>query len=372
MQNVGKTLIIGLFVVGLAGAVGYSAWNKKATEEAKSSVEQTKNNKVVLNGIITSEKESFLKDERVKKIFQDNNLEVNFERWTSDKIVTAQTVKDFGASGDFVFPSGVQASDKIKQTIKGAQAYNMFYSPMVIATWTPIVNILEANNLIKTGAQYKSLDMEKFFPLMSNKIKWKELKQSESYPVNKNVLIYTSDSRFSNSSKMFIALAGYVYNKSDVVTTDAQADAVIPKIKQLMDSQGSRESSSINLFMDYTSVGIGKAPLIFVYESQIAEYAIKNKGLNAEMAFIYPSPTLFTKHVLITFNEKSQRLVDLLSNNEELKKIAADYGFRFTGNNSLIEKAKSVGVNIPVSLVDVVDPPSFDVLEKIIQAVETK
>ena len=40
MQNVGKTLIIGLFVVGLAGAVGYSAWNKKTTEEAKSSVGQ--------------------------------------------------------------------------------------------------------------------------------------------------------------------------------------------------------------------------------------------------------------------------------------------------------------------------------------------
>lgn len=372
MENIGKKIVLALFVICLIGAIGYSYWDKQKNKSQQEQAETVKSQRVVLNGIITSEKESFFKDERVKKIFENNNIEFNFERWTSDKIVQAKTVADFGKSNDFVFPSGVQVSDKMKQTIKGAQAYNIFYSPMVIATWTPIVGILDANGLLKTKGEYKALDMEKFFPLMSNKTKWKDMKQSDAYPVNKNVLIYTSDARFSNSSKMFIALAGYIYNKGDVVTTEEGAEQVIPRIKQLMDAQGSRESSSINLFTDYTSVGIGKTPLIFVYESQMVEYAVKNKGLTNGMEILYPSPTLFTKHVLITFNDKSQKLIDLFNTNEELKKVASDYGFRFSGNNVLVEKAKAVGVKIPVSVVDAIDPPSFDVLEKMIQAVEQK
>lgn len=372
MQNLGKNIVIGLFVTGLVGSLGYSIWNKQKDSSEKAQVEQIKSQKIVLNGIITSEKESFFKDERVQKIFQDHNMEVNYERWTSAKIAQAKNVSEFGKYNDFVFPPGVQTTDKVKQTIKGAQAYNIFYSPMVIATWKPIVNILNANGMVQNKTGYQTLNMEKFFPLMQNKVKWKDLKNSDDYPVNKTVLIYTSDARYSNSSKMFIALASYVYNNNEVVTDDVQTDKVIPQIKKLMEAQGHRESSSTNLFTDYTSIGMGKTPLIFVYENEFVEYAIKNKGTAKDMSLLYPSPTLFTKHTMITFNDKAQKLTDLLSNNEEIKKIAAEYGFRFAGNNQLVEKAKAVGVEVPATVVEVVDPPSFDILEKMVNEVETK
>lgn len=221
-------------------------------------------------------------------------LQVNYERWPSGKIAQVKDPKEFGQYSDFAFPSGVQTSDKIKQSIKGSQAYNIFYSPMVIATWKPIVDIMSANNLLIKTPQYSALDMDKFLNLMTSKTKWKELKGSESYPVNKVALIYTSDSRYSNASKMYMALTSYMMNNHEVVSTAEQADKIIPRIKQMMQSQGNRESSSTNLFTDYTSVGMGKAPMIFVYESEFIEAAIKSGKVDPRMQLLYPSPTLFT------------------------------------------------------------------------------
>ena len=81
------------------------------------------------------------------------------------------------------------------------------------------------------------------------------------------MLISTSDARFSNSSKMYMGLTSYIYNQNEIIQTQEQADKIIPNIKQMMASQGNRESSSTNLFTDYNSIGMGKAPMIFVYES---------------------------------------------------------------------------------------------------------
>ena len=90
------------------------------------------------------------------------------------------------------------------------------------------------------------------------------------------------------------------------------------------------------------------------------------------MKLVYPTPTMFTKHVLIGFNPKAQKIVDILTNNAEIKKVAADYEFRFAGNNELVNKAKTVGVDVPETVIDVIDPPSFDTLEYIVNQIETK
>lgn len=78
------------------------------------------------------------------------------------------------------------------------------------------------------------------------------------------------------------------------------------------------------------------------------------------------------KHVLVGFNPKAQQLVDVLNNDAELKQLAAEYGFRFTGNNDLVKKANSAGINIPETVFDVIDPPTFDILEYIANQVESK
>ena len=368
MNGIVKGGVVGVFVLLLAGAIGYSAMQKHSGSAAS----VVSSDKLVINGVITSEKETFFKDPRFIKLAADNGIEVNVENWTSDKIIQVKTQDGFGKYNDFVFPSTVQVSDKVKATFKGSQADTIFYSPMVVATRTPIVNLLDKNGLLSTHGTYKALDMAKFLNVMSAKTKWNALKDNTEYPVNKNILIYTSNAKRSGSSKMFIALASYLYNNSDIVNTPEQEQEVVPKIRKLMEAQGYRESSSADLFNDYVSIGMGKAPMIFCYESQMVELAVKTHGLQDQMQILYPSPTIFSKHVMVSLDSKGQKLMDFLSSNEDVKKIAAEYGFRVTGGVHLVQTGKTIGLDLPATVVDVVDAPSFEVLEDMVNQVETQ
>lgn len=364
MNTTIKSLVLAGFVV-LVGLAGYSAWDKNSKDSAASALTE-------VSGIITSEKETFLTDPDFVKLLAANGFVMNNQRWTSDQILAVKDKAGFGKYSDFVFPSSNQVSDKVKQSFKGAQATTILYSPMVIATRTPIVNILDANGFLIQKGSYKALDMNKFLPAMEQKTKWSSLKQNTDYSVNKNILISTSDSRRSGSSKMFISLSSYILNGNEVIQSQGAAQNVIPKIKNLMSAQGYRESSSADLFNDYVSVGMGKAPMIFVYESQMVELAVKNGGLKDQMQILYPSPTIFSKHVMVSLSPNGEKLMNFLANNENVKKIAAKYGFRITGGNHLMDVAKTVNLSLPQTIVDVVEQPDLEVQDLLVNEVEAK
>ncbi len=363
------TIIAALVVI-----IGTITWGvmSRNSDTAGDSANGTTNSKLVeIKGLITSEKESLFRDPEFIAALEAEGLKVSVERWTSAKIADTKDVAAFGEFSDFVFPSGVQTSDKVRKNIPKAQLYNVFYSPMIVASWKPIVQILETKGLVKDRGDHKILDMEKFYDLSAKRVKWKDMPGADTlYPVNKNVLIYTSDVKTSNASKMYLGLASYIYNGSDVVQTPEQVSKVAPRLKQIMSAQGHRELSSTNLFADYTSIGMGKTPMVFLYESELIEYAVKNSGLAPDMAILYTSPTIYTKHAIVAFNPKTQALVNALQNNPKIKTIAARYGFRFSGNNTLPEFAKTYKINLAQNLVDVIDPPSFDMLEEIITQTE--
>lgn len=358
-----KVVFIALFAILLGGALWFSSTKDGGPIGLK--------NDVVLKGIITSEKENFLRDSRVQEIFKKNSLEVQYTRMSSGKIAQAKTSAEL-EEADFVFPSGIQTSEKVRTNFKNSQAYNIFYSPMVIATWNPIVDILRKNGVTKKVGDYEAIDMEAFMKLAESGTRWKELKGSEAYPINKVVLIYSSDARFSNAAKMYLTLNSYILNGNNVVASNADVDKVIPTVKKIIEAQGNRESSSTNMMSDYMSIGRGKVPMMFAYESEFLEQAFKNNGLGKDMKLMYPTPTVFTKHVLVALNPKAQVMVDLFKGNAELKKIALEYGFRFEGDTGIAAKAKSVGVDIPEVVVDVIDPPNYDVLDYMSELVEKK
>lgn len=353
--------------VVVCGSVLAGALYLSSTKDGGLSLKKT----VAIKGVITSEKENFFRDERVQKIFADNNLDIQVVRMASGNIAQAKTAEELQNS-DFIFPSGIQTSDKVKTNFKSSQAYNIFYSPMVIATWTPIVDILKQNSLIKKTSQYEALDLAKFMNLAENGTRWKDLKVSQDYSVNKVVLISSTDSRYSNAAKMYVALNSYILNDGNMVSKSQDVDKVMPTLKKIIQAQGNRESSSTNMMSDYMSIGRGKVPMMFAYESEFLENVFKNNGLKKDMTLLYPTPTVFTKHVMVLLNPKAQALVDLFKSNAELKKIASEYGFRFEGESDIVQKAKASGVSIPDTLVDVIDPPDYDILDEMAKKVEEK
>ena len=111
--------------------------------------------------------------------------------------------------------------------------------------------------------------------------------------------------------------------------------------------------------------------MVMIYESQFLHEAAKvDSAINDDMVLLYPEPTLFTKHVLVPFNDKGTRLGEALKNDETLQKIATEYGLR-TDNIKLFKNfIKTSKLSVPSSLVNVIDAPTFEVLENMIQMIE--
>jgi hypothetical protein len=135
----------------------------------------------------------------------------------SREIATKFDLKDY----DFAFPAGVPAAKNIRRETNIAKSYSVFFTPMTIASWKRIVKILETNDIArqKEGVYYV-IDMARLLNLVKERKRWNELPSSESFPVGRAVLVNSTDVRKSNSAAMYLSLASYVYNGSNVVTNN--------------------------------------------------------------------------------------------------------------------------------------------------------
>ena len=324
-----------------------------------------------LSGLITVEVESYFQDPRVQKVLADNGFKLSIKRIGS-RDMAAKVVP--GQMPDFFFPSGVVAANQIVDAAKKANlstaVYSPIYTPLVIASWKPVAQVLQANGMAtSTPEGVWRVDTAKLTQTMLDKKRWNELKGSQAYDVGKAVLVSTTDVRKSNSAAMYLALTTYTLNGSEVVSDMDMANKMALKVSGLFKRQGYQENYVNGNFDDYISIGMGKSPLAFVYESQMLSYALARKGLGPEMVMFYPQPTLFNKVQLVANNESSKRLGELLSGNAELQRLAAEFGFRTADGSSFLAAAKSVSFPVEPTLTQVVDPPSFDIMAEMINVI---
>jgi hypothetical protein len=255
------------------------------------------------------------------------------------------------------------------------QSTTTFFTPMVVASWRPVVQVLEANGIVqKRNNAYYIVDMMKLLDWMEAGRRWRDIPGNTQYTVGKSVLVSTTDVRKSNSAAMYLALVSYLANGRDVVQDDAQVQKVMPFVAKLFLKQGYQEASSAGPFEDYVSMGPGKAPLVMIYESQFIEYLAKTPvaARNPDMVLLYPEPTVYTKHMLVPLNDKGRRLGDALANDAELQRLAVEYGFRVANPALFHEVNAQRGIDVPDNLLDVIDPPAYEVLEKMITGIETR
>lgn len=139
-------------------------------------------------------------------------------------------------------------------------------------------------------------------------------------------------------------LASYVLNGNRIVQSDAEITTLAGDLEALFLSQGFTEYSSEVPFEDYLVMGMGKAPLVMIYEAQfLAQAAATNSPITDQMVLLYPQPTIFTKHILVPFTANGEKLGELLSTNDELQKIAIEYGLR--NRNATIFRSLSLNTN---------------------------
>jgi hypothetical protein len=87
------------------------------------------------------------------------------------------------------------------------------------------------------------------------------------------------------------------------------------------------------------------------------------------MVLMYPQPTIFTERQYIPLTDGAKHLGEALGNDEALQKIAVRYGFRTRNPAAFQAFVKENKLPVPDHFVEVVNPPSFEVMEALIQAV---
>jgi hypothetical protein len=326
---------------------------------------------VELTGFIALDVEPYFKDPRVIQALASHKIKVTATR-VGSRDMAAKVVP--GAMPDFFFPSGVVAANQIGDAAKTAKVstaiYSPFYTPMVIASWTPVAKVLAANGVAQEmSPKVWNVDFAKLTQLMLDKKRWKDLKESQLYPVGKSVLVSTTDVRKSNSAAMYLALTSYAINGGDIVTDKATAQKVAQRSAELFKRQGYQENYVNGNFDDYASIGMGKTPMAFIYENQLVSYALQKKGIGADMVLLYPQPTIFNKVVFVSTSERAKALGELLANDAELQRIAVDYGFRIGDSAYFAQTVKPTGLAIEERITQVIDPPSFDTMAEMIEVI---
>jgi hypothetical protein len=354
----------------LLAAVGAGIWysNREVAQQASAQLELSK--QATLRGVIGSEKEAFFADPRVQQALAKHGLTVNVEKAGSRVIATRYEPKQY----DFGFPSGAPAGNQLKALAKSSNVHTPFYTPIVVASWKPIAEILVSNGVAQRHANgYYELDLKALLAMSDKGLRWRDLKGSSAFATGKAVLLASTDVRSSNSAAMYLALASYLANGEQVVQSAEDVNRVLPMVAPLFLRQGFQEASSAGPFEDYLALGMGKAPLLVAYESQMIEFWLKHPDkAKGDMVLMYPRPTVYSKHVLVPFSANGARLGHALESDAALRELAHQHGYRTGGERKGPELWRDKGLQAPEVLVDVIEPPSHEWLDRMIQSIEQR
>jgi hypothetical protein len=361
-KAIGPLLAV-LLLVGVAIAINFSIRDRKESEVSSKRAAS----RITVKVLTGSEKEKFLTDPELAKVLDAEGIQVMVQKAGSREIATRPDLKTF----DVAFPAGAHAAIKIAQTTGSKRTYATFYTPMCVASWKQLIPVLEASSLVsrKDGA-YFIVDMAKLLAMMQKGTRWKDLPGNTVYAVGKSILVSSTDVRKSNSGGMYLALAAYLANGNNVVDNEADADKVAGSMVGLFSKQGFQESSSAGPFEDYTSMGIGKAPLVMIYEQQFLEYMLSHANPNPDMVLLYPEPTILSKHTLVALTDNGDRFAQVMISNPKVASIAQRFGFRTQDSTDLFNAVAQKKFAIPHTILDVIDPPSYDILEKLIGRID--
>ncbi|CAN5322083.1 hypothetical protein BH09ACT6_BH09ACT6_03220 [soil metagenome] len=328
---------------------------------------------VTVTGVIGSEKKAFFDDPQVKAIFAEKGLDVQVTTAGSRQIATSVDLSGV----DFVFPSSAPAAEKIKREKNVSTTFSPFYSPMAIATFKPIVQLLSAAGMAsQDSAGTWHLNLAAYLKAVASGTRWNQLPGADTlYNSTRSLLVSSTDVRQSNSAAMYLAMSSYVANNDSIVSTPAAQAAVIDQMAALFLEQGFSASSSEAPFDDYLSQGIGSKPMVMVYEAQYLGRQMSTTGSNAitaDMVMMYPDPTVLSKHTVVPLTANGTTVGQLLQDDPRLAKLAAEYGFRPADPLVFATALTEHGIAVPPNPVNVVEPPSYETLESMIAEISSR
>ena len=137
-QNPRRIAAIGLAILLIVG-VGYGILSS-----ARDALGPTP---VALHGLIGSEKAAVLPGSASRRARSSAAASTSRCRTAGSRQIAAADL----SKEDFAFPAGVPAAEKIRRDHAGSNAFVPFFTPMAIATWKPIVDLLTAAGVVHSA-----------------------------------------------------------------------------------------------------------------------------------------------------------------------------------------------------------------------------
>ncbi|MFJ8084218.1 substrate-binding domain-containing protein [Streptomyces sp. NPDC096205] len=313
-------------ILGIVLAVLLAGGVVVAVVAGQNGEEQSTATKTV-RAVIGSEKAEFFADPRVVDALAAKGYTVEAETsgsWAMDGL----ELKGY----DLAFPSSRAPADElakkrgIRQTLP-----RPFYSPLVVVAHENAAQVLAGNGLaeLEKGTRRGVLKMGAYLDAADSDRTWQQLKGAEKYgELTGTLYIASTDPETSNSGALYLAAASYVANGGRVVAGDEDLDATAPLLHKLVSVQGAQQSGSDAAFRDFVS-GVGN-PLVLVYESQVAALLAEQQD-PGNLVVLYPDTTVSSDHTVVPLTEDGRAVGELLSNDKELRRLAARHGFRPQG-----------------------------------------
>jgi len=312
------------------------------------------------------EKTALLASPKVTAILKRHGVTLAATKAGSVEMVTTLDTK----AKDCLWPSNGVSVEMARASGKTVLADDtIFNSPIVLYAWSDVADALTKAGVVQVRDGTLYADMQALGGLIAGGKRWKEDLGLNIYGPFK---VTSTDPVKSNSGLIWAALLASSFNGGNT-PTEADLPVLVPKLQAYFAAMGFMETSSGDLFENFLKQGMGARPIIAGYENQMVEFVTENLRyadlIRSKIKVIYPEPTIFASHPLISLTATCKRLADALVD-PDLQQIAwSEHGFRtgligVTNDPAVIAVAK-----LPETVALVVPMPSAKVMSDIVAAV---
>ncbi|WP_323768061.1 hypothetical protein [Antarctobacter sp.] len=357
--------LIGLGILGVVAAVAvgvsmvdFSTLTRNVTSRQRADVA------IYFGG----EKSALLANERVADIIQDRyRIDLDATKAGSVEMVTTLST----AGKDCLWPSTMVAVELAKHSGKPVLGdETIFNSPIVFYAWEEVAEALKTQGAVSDKDGTLTANVDAIGQLISSGARWQEDLGLNIYGPFK---VFSTHPAKSNSGNIWSGLLATVFNDG-TPPTEADLPSVLPRVKAYFEAMGHMESSSGDIFENFLKQGMGARPIIVGYENQLVEFLSVNEQyaelIRTKIRVIYPEPTIFASHPLISLTPACDRLKEALIDPDIQKLAWAEHGFR-TGLIGVQNDPADIKVaTLPETVALVVPMPAAKVMEAIIAAVQ--
>ncbi len=358
--------VLGLLILGAiaAAAVGLSQLDmSELTRDTE------RRDRVAVSIYYGGEKSALLANPKVKEII-DNRYKITL---TASKAGSVEQVTTLDVTGrDCLWPSNEVAVELARDAGRPVIGdTTIFNSPIVFYAWAEVADALTATGMVtQRNDGFLTADIAAIAAAVDKGARWKEDFGLNIYGPFR---IFSTHPAKSNSGNVWSGLLAIVFNNG-APPNASQIDAILPRLTAYFDAMGHMEASSGDIFENFLKQGMGARPIIVGYENQLVEFLTVNAEyadlIRSRIRVIYPEPTVFASHPLISLTPACARLAEALQD-PDLQQIAwAEHGFRTGLIGVENDPADLKAATLPATIDLVVPMPPAEVMERIIAAVD--